>query len=163
MAERYFSDWESLIAAVNAQATKILEKDVAPVAEDILAKHIKSDIYDAYTPKTNGWVASDGSRTTYQRRHVLEEQITTIVQDKHTILVTSTATASPAIIKGWSFHNRYPGAFLKLLESGNMGIWSGGFPRPVVKNTQDEIDNSSAIKSAIKNGIQREIGVCIEI
>ncbi len=159
MADRFFSDWESLISAVDAKATQILQRDVAPVAEDILKKHIKSDIYDVYTPKPNGWV----NGTTYQRRHALEQAVTTIVQDKHTILVTSTATASPAVLSGWSFHNRYPGAFLKLLEVGNMGIWRGGFPRPAVTNTQNEIDTSQEIKSAIQNGIQREIGICIEI
>ena len=159
MADRFFSDWESLVSAVDAKATQILQRYVAPVAEDILKKHIKSDIYDVYTPKTNGWV----NGTTYQRRHALEQAVTTIVQDKHTILVTSTATASPAVLSGWSFHNRYPGAFLKLLEVGNMGIWRGGFPRPAVTNTQNEIDTSQEIKSAIQNGIQREIGICIEI
>lgn len=44
-----------------------------------------------------------------------------------------------------------------------MGIWRGGFPRPAVTNTQNEIDTSQEIKSAIQNGIQREIGICIEI
>lgn len=159
MADHFFSDWESLVSAADAKATQILQRDVAPVAEDILKKHIKSDIYDVYTPKPNGWV----NGTTYQRRHTLEQAVTTIAQDTHTILVTSTATASPAVLSGWSFHNRYPGAFLKLLEVGNMGIWRGGFPRPAVTNTQNEIDTSQEIKSAIKNGIQREIGICIEI
>lgn len=163
MAEEFFLDWESLTAAVDNKASIILKEDVTPVAEKILAKHIKSDIYDKYTPKTNGWVSSNGSRTTYQRRHVLEDNIKTLIQDKHTILVTSTATSSSAVVKGWSFHNRYPGAFLKLLESGNMGIWKGGFPRPAIKNTQNEIDESSQIKSAIKKGIKREIGICIDI
>lgn len=159
MADRFFSDWESLVSAVDAKATQILQRDVAPIAEDILKKHIKSDIYDVYTPKQNGWV----NGTTYQRRHVLEQAVTTTVQDKHTILVTSTATASPAVLSGWSFHNRYPGSFLKLLEAGNMGIWHGGFPRPAVTNTQNEIDTSQEIKSAIQNGIQREIGIYFEI
>jgi len=159
MADRFFSDWDELVNAVDNKATKILQIDVAPVAENILKKHIKSDIYDAYTPIENGWV----NGKTYERRHVLEDAITSILQDKHTILITSTATASPAVLSGWSFHNRYPGAFLKLLESGNMGIWRGGFPRPAVSNTQDEIDTSREIKSAIQKGIQREIGICIEI
>lgn len=159
MADQLFSDWESLISAVDAKASKILKTDVAPIAEDILKEHIKSDIYDVYTPIENGWV----NGTTYKRRHILEGAVTTIVQDKNTILITSTATASPAVVSGWSFHNRYPGAFLKLLEVGNMGIWNGGFPRPAVSNTQKEFDTSQKIKSAIQKGIQREIGICIEI
>lgn len=159
MSDQYFSDWDSLIKAVDDKAENVLKKDVAPIAEELLRKHIKSDIYDVYTPRENAWV--NGS--TYQRRHVLEESITSFMSDKNTLLITSPATASPAIVKGWSFHNRYPGAFLKLLESGNMGIWKRGFPRPAVSNTQDEIDQSPKIKSAIKQGIQREIGICIEI
>ena len=159
MSDQYFSDWDSLIKAVDDKSVNVLKNDVAPIAEELLRKHIKSDIYDVYTNRENAWV--NGS--TYQRRHVLEESITSFMSDKNTLLITSPATASPAIVNGWSFHNRYPGAFLKLLESGNMGIWKRGFPRPAVSNTQDEIDQSPKIKSAIKQGIQREIGICIEI
>lgn len=159
MADTYFSDWDDLVNAVDSKLSVILEKDVAPIAEEILSKHIKSDIYDAYAPKENGWV----NGTTYQRRHLLEDAVTSIMLDNNTLLVTSTATASPSIISGWSFHNRYQGAFLKLIESGNTGIWKSGFPRPAVTNTQEEIDNSNKITSAIKRGIKREIGICIDI
>lgn len=159
MSDSFFSDWNSLTNAVNTKANQILQTDVAPVAENILKKHIKSDIYDVYTPKENGWVNGE----TYKRRHSLEQAITTIPQGENTILITSAATASPAIITGWSFRNRYPGSFLKLLEAGNMGIWTSGFPRPAVNNTQDDIDSSRKIKSAIKSGIEREIGICIKI
>ena len=153
MADIYFSDWDRLVKEVDKKATQILKKDVASVAENILKKHIKSDIYDAYTPKENGWV----NGTTYQRRHIMEDAVTSVLQDHNTLLVTirKDVTASPSIIKG--------GAFLKLIESGNTGIWRSGFPRPVVSNTQAEFETSSEIKSAIKKGIQREIGICIEI
>lgn len=159
MADIYFSDWDDLVNAVDSKLSVILEKDVAPIAEEILNKHIKSDIYDAYTPKENGWV----NGTTYQRRHLLEDAVTSMLIDSNTLLVTSTTTASPSIINGWSFHNRYPGAFLKLIESGNTGIWKSGFPRPAVTNAQEEIDDSNKITSAIKQGIKREIGICIDI
>ena len=164
MADKFFDDWDSLVKAANKAASKVLTRDVSPVAKDILAKHIKSDIYDVYTPKENGWVTSDGSPTTYERRHVLENSLTTyLVDDNMTLLVSSTATASKSVVKGYSFRNRYDGSFLKLLESGNMGIWRGGFPRPAVANAQAEIDTSRKIASAIKQGIQREIGKCTEI
>lgn len=159
MPDTHFEDWDSLVEAVESKAEKILKDDVSTVAEALLKQHIKSDIYDVYTPHENAWV--NGS--TYQRRHVLEESITSFISDKNTLLITSTANASLAVVSGWSFQNRYPGAFLKLLESGNMGIWRQGFPRPAVSNTQNEIDGSPQIKSAIRNGIKREIGVCIEI
>ena len=164
MADVYYNDWDSLVKTAENSAKKILETDVAPVAKEILAKHIKSDIYDAYTPKENGWVTPAGEPTTYTRRHVLENSITSyMLGDNRTLLITSTATASKAIVPGYSFRNRYDGSFLKLLEVGNMGIWSGGFPRPAVKNTQDEFDKGIEINRAIKNGIKREIGNYTEI
>lgn len=168
MADRFFSDWESLVSAVDAKATQILQRDVAPVAEDILKKHIKSDIYDAYTPKTNGWVlktqTANGQdqyvRTTYQRRNDLIDAVYSRMMGKHTLFITSKAKVNTPLFGKFQNHE---GAFLELLESGNMGLWRGGFPRPAVMNTQNEIDTSHEIKSAIQNGIQREIGICIEI
>lgn len=158
----YYDDWDSLIRAVNDKTQKILQTDVAPVAEKILKKHIKLDIYNAYTPKHNGWVTGDGHRTTYQRRHELENNISSYMLNNDTLIITSTATASPSVVKGYSFRNRYPGAFLKMLEVGNTGIWKGGFPRPAVKNAQNEIDSSKKITDAIAKGIRREIGICVE-
>lgn len=154
MADRLFSDWESLISACKGVTSSILKKEVAPVAEEILKKHIQSDIYGVYTPKEGRWV----NGTTYQRRHVLESGITSIYPNNDTLLVTSVATASPSVVKGYSFKNRQPGAFLKLLETGNMGIWRNGFPRPAVANTEKEFDGSPEINRAILQGIERTIG-----
>ena len=158
MAGNYYGDWNSLAAAFSRATKRILKNNVAPVAEDIMRKHIKSDIYNVYTPKRGAWV----NGTTYQRRHILESSVTSNVINQDTLFVTSTATASPAIVSGWSFNNRYDGAFLELLESGHMGIWKSGFPRPAVSNTQREFDTSKEIISAIKRGIKSEIGACIE-
>lgn len=155
--DQFFSDIEELIAAVESKIPIILENDVKPVAEEIFKKHIKSDIYDVYTPKTNGWVARDGHRITYARRHVLEDSVKSTVQGSNTLLVTSTASAAPSVLPNYSFSNGYDGAFLKLLESGNMGLWRGGFSRPAVRNTQNDFDSSSKIESAIRAGIKREI------
>lgn len=155
----YYSDWDRLVKAADNTVNHILKKYVAPTAETILKKHIQKDIYDAYTPKPRGWVG----RQTYSRRHVLEGAVYSEITTKysyHEMLITSKATASPAVVKGWSFHNRYPGAFLKLLESGNMGIWYGGFARPAVSNAQSEIDRSDEIVSKIRTGVTDKIGKC---
>lgn len=169
MADRFFSDWESLVSAVDAKATQILQRDVAPVAEDILKKHIKSDIYDVYTPKENGWVLKAETtasgrdkyvRITYQRRNDLIDAVSSRMMGKHTLFISSNAKVNTSLFGTFQHHE---GAFLELLESGNMGLWRGGFPRPAVTNTQNEIDTSHEIKSAIQNGIQREIEICIEI
>lgn len=49
-----YSNWDSLVEAARSKCATILEKDVAPVAKEILKKHIQSDIYDVYTPTPNG-------------------------------------------------------------------------------------------------------------
>lgn len=158
MADRYFTDFETLANAVDKAAVDILTTDVAPVAEDILRKHIQKDIYEAYTPKENGWISTDGHRTTYERRYDLGEAVTSYMSGDHTLMITSRAKASPAVVKGYRFRDKYDGAFLELLESGHMGIWRKGFPRPAVSNAQKEIDNSRHIAAAIRRGITREIG-----
>lgn len=152
MAERYFEDWESLIAEANRAVKRVLKNDVAPVAEDILRYHIMRDIYDAYTPKEGKWVGG----TTYIRRHVLEDSITSFFEDDETLVTTSTATSSPSIVKGHRFRPWQVGGFLELIESGNTGIWRSGFPRPAVGNAQAEIDRSPVIQKAITQGLKRE-------
>lgn len=154
MADVYFDDVDELLDAVSAGVLDILQNDVAPVAESILLKHIKTDIYGAYTPKPGAWV----NGTTYQRRHVLEDGITSEMISGDTLMVTSTATAGQSVVKGYQFSNRYSGAFLQLLESGHMGIWHNGFARPVVANAQKEVDGSSKIAGAIRSGIKRVMG-----
>ncbi|MGN1154787.1 MAG: hypothetical protein ACI4TK_01275 [Agathobacter sp.] len=149
-----YDDWDSLVEAADKKVTRILKQDVAPVVEEIVKSHIQSDIYYAYSPQPGAWI----NGTTYQRRHILENGVYSTVEND-TLFTTSNATASPSIIKGYSFRNRYPGAFLKLLEIGNMGIWRKGFPRPAVSNAQIEIDDnlqSGSISRAIENGIKRE-------
>jgi len=137
-------DWVALVEQAQANLDYILQHDVSPIAERILAERIQADIYDVYTPSY------------YQRRHVLEDNIAGDLISPGTLLVTSTAGASPSIIPGYTFENRYPGAFLEMLEVGNMGFWRRDFPRPAVSMAQGEVDRSSEIRSAIKAGIQRE-------
>lgn len=153
MSNKEFSDWNSLVSAVEATIPNILKKDVAPIAEKILRQHIEADIYGTYTPKLGAWV--NGS--TYQRRHVLENSVSSFI-DGDVLTVTSTATASPSVVKGYSFSSEEDGAFLKLLEKGKMGIWKNGFPRPAVSNTQKDFKSNGELRAAIQKGIKREIG-----
>lgn len=146
-----YSSWEELCEAAQQKCHEILKRDVAPVAKEIVKKHIQHDIYDAYTPIPHGWVGG----TTYQRRHTLPGSVyATFVHDDE-IMITSNVTASKSVVPGYSFHNRRPGSFLKLLETGRMGIWRGGFPRPAIGRAQEEIDHSSAIRRAIQSGLDR--------
>lgn len=149
--------WEALTDAVQQRCVTILDKKVAPIAKEIVRKHIETDIYGVYTPKENGWVTTDGEPTTYKRRYLLLKRgaIYHKFSKADEIMITSNVTASPAVVKGWSFRNRYPGAFLKLLETGNMGIWRGGFPRPAIGNAQKEIDKSSQISRVIREELNK--------
>ena len=165
--QRAYGEWGELVAAAQEAARKILQKDVAKVGERILKEHIVDDIYGAYTPKKDGWVVGrvagsskvDWTRQTYQRRNDLPNSVMSILEaDGQTLTITNDngkATPMPALYG--SFHNRRPGSFLQLLESGNMGLWRGGFARPAVSNAQEEIDSSADIIAAIEQGIKREI------
>lgn len=146
-----YDNWDSLVNAAQTACEKILVTHVSPVMKEIVVKHIRDDIYGVYTPIEHGWVNGE----TYQRRHVLENNMYYELQGKNkdTIMVTSVASPSKSVVKGYSFHNRRPGMFLKMLEGPNRGIWKRGFPRPAISNAQKEIDRSSAIKRALQDGI----------
>lgn len=148
-----YSNWDELCNAAQKKCHDILGKDVAPVVKEIVRKHIKEDIYDAYTPIPNKWI----NGTTYHRRHILENSIYHEFIHDDEIMVTSKATASKSVVPGYSFHNRRPGAFLLMLETGDMGFWRKGFPRPAIKMAQEEIneDRRSVIKNAIQSGLDR--------
>ena len=143
----YYDSWASLEAPIKNECNQIIETEIVPKAEEILRKHIASDIYGAYTPKPGAWV----NGTTYSRRHVLEGSVYSRKEGEGRYLVTSDASASPSVVPGYSFSPRGAGSFLALLESGNMGIWRGGFARPAVGNAQKEVDQMivSVLKSRL--------------
>lgn len=128
---------------------RILKKDVAPIMKEILKKHIQDDVYDAYTPHRDGWV----NHRTYQRRHLLENNIVTMMVNPFTIGVTSLAPAAPAVVPGYTFEERQEGSLLELIEAKKHGIWAGGFPRYPIRNTQAELDQNAEIEQAIQNGL----------
>lgn len=150
-----YDTWEGLCHAAQTKCSQILQKDAAPVATDIVKKHIKTDVYDAYTPRKNGWVG----KTTYRRRHVMEGSLYTSVIAANEILITSRVNGNTSIVPGWNFTVSEPGDFFRFLEKGKTGIWKNGFPRPVITNAQKEINKSAEIKTAIKAGIKREFEV----
>ena len=150
MAITWFEDIDDLVNAVSSVNSDDVIQRVANEVEAILLKHIKSDIYDVYTPKEGAWVGG----TTYQRRHVLESGIKTTLEEDGTLLTTSDAPAGQCVVKGYNFSNADSG-FLQLLESGHMGIWRNGFARPVIANAQKEVDESTKIKSILENAMKR--------
>lgn len=156
MAKKYFTDWDKLTNAINQKCKEILTEYVAPISNELLRNHIVHDIYFGYTPKQNGWVGG----STYARRGMLSEWVTSFTEDSNTLVTTSTASPAPSVVKGWRFENRQTGSFLELLESDNLGVWRGGFPRPAVSNTEKEYDTGTAVKSAISKGINKEFGDC---
>lgn len=147
----YYDDFDELYKAVDERLNIVLKKHVAPVAEDILRQFIRTDIYLAYTPKRGRWV--NGS--TYEREYDLEESVYSVVYDDNTALITSDARAVP-LLRSSVFEHRRPGAFLELLESGHMGFWKAGFPRPAVRNAQEAVKTMPHIKEAIRYGLDAE-------
>lgn len=143
----YYDSWAALEAAIKSECNRIIQTEIVPKAEEILRKHIASDIYGAYTPKTGGWV----NGTTYSRRNVLEGAVYSRQEGEGRYLVTSDAPASSSVVRGYNFSPHGAGAFLALLESGHMGIWRGGFARPAVSNAQKEVDQMivSVLKSRL--------------
>lgn len=150
MAITWFEDIDDMVNAASSVNSDDVIQRVANEVEAILLKHIKSDIYDAYTPKEGAWVGG----TTYQRRHVLEGGIKSTLEEDGTLLTTSDAPAGQCVVKGYNFSNADSG-FLQLLESGHMGIWRNGFARPVIANAQKEVDESTKIKSILENEMKR--------
>lgn len=154
MAGKVYGSFEELVAAVQKTVPTILKDYVSDVAEEILLEHIESDIYAAYTPKENGWIGGE----TYHRRHALEAGLDSHMEGNDTLVVTSRADPSPAVLPGYSVYGGSEGGLFRLLESGNMGISGCQFPRPAIANTQNEFESSAAINNAIQRGIEAEIG-----
>ena len=134
-----------------AEAKEVLEKYVQPVIEKILLQHIQSDIYGAYSPKQYAWIGGQ----TYRRRGSLLSRMALYHEiNGSTIVVTSAAEPEDLLGSGVSGY----GAFLAILENGNMGFWSRAtgrsLPRPALSAAQEEVDNSSEIEEAAQRGIE---------
>lgn len=162
-----YSSWGELTRAVQTACKDMLKNDVAPAVENILRRHIQADIYDAYTPKHNGWVTTKNGITyydTYHRRGSLLKNITSFISggagSEFVLYVTSTAEPMPSI-RGQAFYSKHPGFFLEMLESLGTekaryrSLWAGEFPRPAVSNTQEEINSGKEIVNTIQSGIDR--------
>ena len=144
--ENHASGWAQLTAQAQKKLGNVLRQDAAPVAERVMRESIEAEIYAAYVPSY------------YQRRRRLGAMVFSTVSGDETLFVTSAETASPALVPGYSFDNRYPGAFLEMLEAGNMGFWRRDFPRPAVRAAQEEIDRGRDVDRAIRDGLMREFG-----
>lgn len=152
---------DSLFAELQDICDKVLEDYVAPIATTILKSHIRTDIYDAYTVKPNGWVSKDPNgnlvSSTYQRRYSLlregEGGLFHRLENPGELLISSGAKKMPSVYRSKRYASR-DGDFLLLLSSHDMGAWAGGFSRPAVNNAQLEISRSSDVRNAIDSGLR---------
>lgn len=133
-----------LRTAVRRSVEKVVLMDyVAPVVENILRKHIEKDVYKAYAPRV------------YKRRDSLTSTVTSGMISSNELLVTATSQPNkPA--SGWVSSG--DGAFLYMIEKGDLGWWRKGFSRPAISNAQREVDHSSAVKQAKKAGLKHVFG-----
>lgn len=172
------SDIDLLYSDVIKSTRKVLEEEIRPIVFKVLYKHIREDIYDAYTPRENGWVAYNPNTggwkfgVTYQRRYGLldtKNQYSAVTFSTAGTFITATLFATveeyvSPFPRRHKFQYRGKGAFLRLLENGRLGIFTrarfGGqpFPRPAVSNTAQDLENNQEIKAAIERAYSRLIG-----
>lgn len=167
-----YDSWEALTAALDAAVPAVLESSVAPAMEKIVSERVEKDVYKAYTPIPGGWIynkikksarsaySNSAEDNTYHRRYSLRN-LTSFMDGRNTMVTTTESAPASSVVEGWSFHNRRPGSFFQLLESGNTGIWNGGFPRYPIRNAQKEIDESltrpsSNLTKAIEQGFSAQ-------
>lgn len=157
---------------VSKDAVKdVLMHDVADEMEKILLKHIKSDIYGAYSPHKFKWgwnyvppgfVRLGTEYTTsryiqYKRRGSLNNKGTMVrkMLDDNTVFVTQDAPPNESVIgSGWESNE---GGFLQMLGTHVGRIWHGAFERDAITPAQAEIDSSPEIQAAFERGIKKYV------
>ena len=132
------------------EAKLIVYKKHAKEAEDILRRHIESDIEGVTRPGGGHWYP-DGSP--YVKRNVLSGSVQSKVSVEG-IRVSATAPSAPSVIHGGSMSGGGFGgwgAYLEFHEEGNIGFL-GYFSRPAVSNAQAECEATllPIIKKEIK-------------
>ena len=149
----YSSD--QLLREIAGVVRDILYEDIKPEAERIFKNEVETTIYKAYVPRQ------------YVRRHNIGSNIYTDITSKRLYTyhfeITSDETANKSITRfgtpvGFGgFKYGHPGAFVEMLEVGNMGWWRKHFPRPVISNTQIKF-NSGELDKTISDAISNKIG-----
>lgn len=150
----FHKNWKDLTSEIQENLIPEILKDISSVAEQILKDRIKKDIYGVYQPKEGAWVLG----STYRRREELIPLVVSEVRDKNTLFVTSLAEASESILKNSIFSENHNGAFLELLEKGDLGFWRKNFPRPAISNTEREYEKGNKIKAELNKSIKTRIG-----
>lgn len=125
-----FDNIEALETGVQLELENFLRSVIAPEVERILSEHIKNDIYGAYSPvmyKRRGLLLSGSN---------LESTV-----DGLELFVTDKTPGDTPIASG---HTPSGTDLLKIIETGaqghGAGKWPNAFPRPAVKNAQEEVD-----------------------
>ena len=154
--DKWCDSVEELLQSGNSDGSLVGEEYVNVVknlGKEVLERYINNNIYGSYTPKENGWVKKGKSkktgqevwiRATYERRYDLTKKIFADTEDNGTVVVVSTRASVMDPISGadWDDGGDPGWSFLKLLESGNMGLWAGGKARSVIKEAQEYVDSS---------------------
>lgn len=153
MARKEISDLQGVdIGLTEAQIRTVLNEYVAPVMREILLNHIASDIYGAYSPKEYAWI---GGETYHRKGSLLSEMALYSEITGNTIFMTS--DAEPENLWGGGLGGGH-GAFLAVLEAGDMGAWTRvthrWLARPALSGAQEEVDTSPLIEDAARRGVE---------
>lgn len=156
------SNYSGLVRSIKSTATAALTatlEDISPSIEDILRRRIKSVVYVGGEPHDGAWLKN----TTYERSYNLLDEISSeIIEDSGRVIlrVTSDAEPSDPIVKGCVFEAEEPGAFLRMIENGDMGFLKAekhGYPRPVITRARDDVYRKFS-KKKINALVQERLG-----
>lgn len=157
MAKAKDIDWAGELKESDLEISKAAIAEIKRLGEDLLKRHIETSIYAIDRRGENSWV----HRKKYERRHQLPETVRSYVEGNY-VWITADGEPNTPIGKNSTFVSAEPGAFLGLLESGNLGFltktrrYAPKFPRPVLKNAQKEAD-SAAFRDQVEKILNKSL------
>lgn len=143
-----FKDLASLMKYLNASINDALQNEVAPVVEAKMKEKIKTEVYDAYTPRE------------YQRRYELgsEGNISSELISDGVLLTKNTADPSPSVI-GTPYGSSGSTTFPQWVNDGfvpnifNDRDYPWMHPRDFIGATVDELKSSGEVATALAKGL----------
>lgn len=128
---------------VNKSLRDTLHSDIAPRSKEVLKEHIKTDVYDAYTPGQN---SREDSKSIYERRGLMKsgDYIDTLFSGSSHGVTMTMLDITPGN-NPWAKHDHTPqGTDLsRIINDGLQGNGHGLVtmePRPYIENAQRDIN-----------------------
>ena len=156
MAKDRDIEWGDDLSELAVDISDAAVRKIMDLGEEVLRRHILSDIYGVDRRGEHSWV----HRKKYERRNNLPNTVYSY-REGDVVWITASGEPDTPVRKNATFVSAEPGAFLALLESGNLGFLTRRspkymplFPRPAIRNAQAEVD-SEAFQQRIKQIIEK--------